>query len=393
MSGPMVGRLVAGVALAHRRRRPLARNASRNVVGDPLLHQDPDGGQADLPRVVELLDGEVDGEVEVGVVEHQQRRLAAELEADRGDVLGRRRADPLGRRHADPVKLIRRTPRVRHEGRARLGAHALDDVEHAGGQARLGRDVGEQGRRQRRPLRRLGHDGVAGGERRGDAPGREHEGRVPRGDDRGDAGRVPGDVVAVAAGLEVVVVQPRGGGRRRSGSSCATRGITPRRCERSREPLSRVSTWASSSMRFSTPSAMRCRIARSLLRRGARPGAEGLARGGDGGVDLRRRRRGRPRAMAGAVDGRHVGERRGARDPPAADPVPGVDLDAGHDRRLAHVGPHGAAPGQKSFGPKRTESPMASQGHRGQSGTASTRTASVRSARATVATSAGVSRP
>ena len=51
-----------------------------NASHDRLLHEDPDGGQTHLAGVVELLDGQVDGQVEVGVVEHQQRRLPAELE-------------------------------------------------------------------------------------------------------------------------------------------------------------------------------------------------------------------------------------------------------------------------------------------------------------------------
>ena len=46
---------------------------------------------------------------------------------------------------------------------------------------------------------------------------------------------------------------------------CATRGITLRRCERSSEPLSQVSTWASSSMRARTPAA----TARSTAARSA----------------------------------------------------------------------------------------------------------------------------
>ena len=41
----------------------------------------------------------------------------------------------------------------------------------------------------------------------------------------------------------------------------ATRGITEDRCERRRDPLSRVSTAESSSIRVSTPSAIRCRTA------------------------------------------------------------------------------------------------------------------------------------
>ena len=64
----------------------------------------------------------------------------------------------------------------------------------------------------------LSDDGVARGERRADPPGREHQRRVPRRDDRGDAGRVPGDLLAVPAGLQVRVAERRAGSRRRSGS-------------------------------------------------------------------------------------------------------------------------------------------------------------------------------
>jgi len=42
-------------------------------VGDRLLDQDAEGAEADLAGVVELLDGQADGEVEVGVGEHDQR--------------------------------------------------------------------------------------------------------------------------------------------------------------------------------------------------------------------------------------------------------------------------------------------------------------------------------
>ena len=72
----------------------------------------------------------------------------------------------------------------------------------AGSPASCG-DVGQQRRRQRRPLRRLDHDGVAGREGRADPPGGEHQRRVPRRDDRDDAGRVEGDPLAVAADLAV----------------------------------------------------------------------------------------------------------------------------------------------------------------------------------------------
>ena len=62
-----------------------------------LVDQQPEGAEADLAGVVELLDGEVDRQVEVGVLEDQQRRLAAELEGQRHDV-GRGRGRDRPRR-------------------------------------------------------------------------------------------------------------------------------------------------------------------------------------------------------------------------------------------------------------------------------------------------------
>ena len=72
-----------------------ARSSDRveELVGDRVLDEDPERPQAHLPGVVELLDGQGDREVEVGVGEHDQRRLAAQLERQRDDVRGRRRGD------------------------------------------------------------------------------------------------------------------------------------------------------------------------------------------------------------------------------------------------------------------------------------------------------------
>ena len=78
-----VGGLVARVALADRRAPARGRRATNSSAID-VLDEDAERAQADLAGVVELLDREVDREVEVGVVEDQQRRLAAELEATAG---------------------------------------------------------------------------------------------------------------------------------------------------------------------------------------------------------------------------------------------------------------------------------------------------------------------
>src|SRR6185437_6086091 len=104
---------------------------------------------------------------------------------------------------------------------------------------------------------------------------------------------------------------------------CAARGITLTRCERSSGPLSAVSTAASSAPRASMPSAIACSTAARSF--GGVPG---------------RPHRGRHLALAAArhrgerllVDGGQVGENGGGRYPPAADPVPRVDLDPGHVR-------------------------------------------------------------
>ena len=76
---------------------------------------------------------------------------------------------------------------VGHERRAGLLADALHDVEDAGRQAGLDREVGEQRARQRRPLGRLQHDRGARRQRRRGLPRREHERRVPRRDHGGRA--------------------------------------------------------------------------------------------------------------------------------------------------------------------------------------------------------------
>ena len=107
----------------------------------------------------------------------------------------------------EPVKAEPVDARVSGERRPGLQPGALHDVEHAGGDACLGHDVGEQARGQRRPLRRLEDDGVAGRQGRSDPPGGEHQRRVPGRDDRDDTGGVVGDPLAVAADLQVGVAE------------------------------------------------------------------------------------------------------------------------------------------------------------------------------------------
>ncbi len=92
-----IGRLVARVALVERRRA--CQHRVEEPFGDRLLDQDAEGTEADLAGVVELLGREIDGEVEVGVSEDHERRLATELEGQRHDVGGCCCGDAARSRH------------------------------------------------------------------------------------------------------------------------------------------------------------------------------------------------------------------------------------------------------------------------------------------------------
>ena len=158
---------------------------------DALLDQQPARGGAAL--AVERVDHEHDGierAVEIGVVEHDHRVLAAELEMHA--LQGRRalRHDRgAGRAFADKADRLDRG--MLGQRLAGFLADAVHGVEHAVGHAGLLHQLRQQVGGDRRPFRRLVHDRAAGGQRRGDLPGREHERRVPRRDHADRADRHP----------------------------------------------------------------------------------------------------------------------------------------------------------------------------------------------------------
>ncbi len=76
-------------------------------------------------------------------------------------------------------------------------AEAMHGVEHAVGKPGLFRELRQQIRGDRRPLRRLVHHRAAGGQRRRDLPGGQHEWRVPRRDDADRADRHAGRDIPV----------------------------------------------------------------------------------------------------------------------------------------------------------------------------------------------------
>ena len=160
-------------------------------VVNAVLRVDAVGADAGLAHVAELGDDRaLDRGVDIGVVEDDERRVAAELEPD----------------------LLHRSRRLAHEELADLGrageaekrtacmlAHRLADrrrvsgheVEHAGGHAGAQRELAERERGQRRLGRGLGDHRAADRERRRDLAGDHGGGKVPRRDRRHDADRLP----------------------------------------------------------------------------------------------------------------------------------------------------------------------------------------------------------
>ena len=136
----------------------------------PRGHEHAGERGAGLARVqVGLADAVADGLLEAGVVEVVEEDvggLAAELE---GDALERARdaaaATALPAR-VEPVNDTMSIVGVRGDGLADLGAGAGDEVEHAGGQADVVDDLGEDVGVERGDLARLQHDGAAGGHAR-----------------------------------------------------------------------------------------------------------------------------------------------------------------------------------------------------------------------------------
>ncbi|TKW52316.1 hypothetical protein CTA1_3106 [Colletotrichum tanaceti] len=131
---------------------------------DALLDEDPRAGDAGLAAGDEGAESDaVDGHVDVGLLEDEQRRLAAQLGCVAGQVAADDGADgPAGGGAAGDVDLA--DERVLDEGPAGGGAVAGQHAEDAVGQAGPLEDGAEQQGGQGRQLARLHDDAVAGGE-------------------------------------------------------------------------------------------------------------------------------------------------------------------------------------------------------------------------------------
>ena len=174
-------------------RSRLARQRIDERVRDALVDDDALRRHANLALVHEGAEGGgLHGLAEIGVVEHDERRLAAEFEEDRLQMTRRRLRDGA----TDP-----RRPREIDAPDGRMGDQGIDDPRSVG--RRIADDVddtlaetgiahrlADEVMHARTDFGRLQDGRVAAGERHRDRADAEDDGRVPRRDAENDADRL-----------------------------------------------------------------------------------------------------------------------------------------------------------------------------------------------------------
>ncbi len=197
--GPHVGRGIGRVA--HPDGLRVALEAGQELLVDRPLDIDPRGRGAVLAGVDEAAgDRASGGRVEVGVVVHDERRLAAELEMHSLEVAAGERLDlptrlgVTGQRDEVDVRMCR-------DCRPDLVAAPGDDVENAVRQPGLLRQLAEHERRERRDRGGLEDHRIAGRQSRPDLPDRHHERVVPGRDLADDPDRLTPDHARVRAAV------------------------------------------------------------------------------------------------------------------------------------------------------------------------------------------------
>src|SRR6185503_18455893 len=174
-------------------RQPVRKRANEAVVNARPDDQSRRGRAALPGRKESAVDRAVDRHPQVGVVQNDQRILAAHFELQLGHALDRLGGDRVARRdragEADAVD----APIVDHR-LADDAAASHHQVEDAFGHAGVDDDLGQRPGRAWDELGRLEHDAVAVGERRRDLPRGDRNRKIPRRDDADDAYRLAGDL-------------------------------------------------------------------------------------------------------------------------------------------------------------------------------------------------------
>ena len=184
-------------------------------VVDAVLHQQAGAGGADLPAVArENVRGVGGGFVQVGVLEDDVRRLAAQFERQRDHPVGGDVPDLLARAHASGERDFAHQ-RMRHQRRPGLAACAQHHVEDTRRQsAFFGDDPRKLHCGRRRLLGRFHDHGVSRRQRRRRSPRGLVQGNVPGRNDADHAKRLAACIGVIARadvkGLAVVDVDQSG---------------------------------------------------------------------------------------------------------------------------------------------------------------------------------------
>ena len=171
------------------------------VVVEVRGHDGAGGGGAVLAGVDQCTGHRsVHGGVEVGVVEHHERRLAAEFELGAVTLCGRGGHDPAAHRggagEGDDIDA-----RVPGQRLADIRARSGDHVEHTVGQAGFLGQPGQGQRGERGQFGGLDDHRAAGGQGGDHLPHRHLQRVVPRGDGGHDADGFPADRGGVVGGV------------------------------------------------------------------------------------------------------------------------------------------------------------------------------------------------
>src|ERR671922_104067 len=191
---PDVGLLVGGIPDGQR--LDLRDELRDEVLIDLVLHVDALDRDAALTREREAVGRHRrGGRADVGIGPDDDRRRVAELERNplARRALGQLPADAARAREGQDLDAV-----VLDEDVADLRRRADDDVQPAGRQARLGLQLGEEQRGQRRLRGGLEDDGAAGGERGRNLVGDEVQREVERADRPDDPARPPDRVRELA---------------------------------------------------------------------------------------------------------------------------------------------------------------------------------------------------
>ena len=169
------------------------RQSVEDFLINAAFHVNPRASHADLSGVGEYrVGGSGNRPSQVGIVEDQYRRLAAELQRKSLEVAARIReqllADLGGTGERDLVYL-----RVAGEVLPELAAWTRQDAYHALRHPRLQQQPAQVERRQRRQFRGFENATAAGGERRRQLPGSHHQRPVPGNDLCSNADRLIAD--------------------------------------------------------------------------------------------------------------------------------------------------------------------------------------------------------